>query len=71
MLIGCECFRRLRDVLEAAEDEKLQVLTHPGWWVSEPVSPRARIARCIEGRATKAALRYDRALAEMGRENVR
>ena len=64
-------FRRLRDVLEAAEDEKLHVLTHPGWWVPESMSPRARIARCIEGRAAKTAMRYDRFLAEMGRENVR
>lgn len=64
-------FRRLREVLEAAEDEKLHVLTHPGWWAPVPMSPRARIARCIEGRAAKTAMRYDQLLAEMGRENVR
>lgn len=64
-------FRRLRDVLEAAEDEKLQVLTHPGWWVPKPMTPRARIARCINGRAAKTAMRYDRLLAEQGRENVK
>ena len=64
-------FRRLRDVLEAAEDEKLQVLTHPGWWVPEPMSPRGRIARCVEGRAAKISMLYDRRVAERGRENVR
>ena len=61
----------LRDVLESAEDEKLHVLTHRSCWVPKPMSPRARIARCIEGRAPKTAMRYDRFLAEMGRENVR
>jgi hypothetical protein len=64
-------FRRLRDVLEAAEDEKLHVLTHPGWWVPEPMSPRARVARCIEGRGAKTAMRYDQSLAGAGRENIR
>ena len=63
-------FRRLRDVLEAAEDERLHVLTHPEWWVPEPMLPRARVARCIEGRATRQHERYERALAEMGRRNV-
>lgn len=64
-------FGRLRDVLEEARAEKLQVLTHPGWWVPEPMSPRARVARCIEGRAAKVSMRYDQFLAETGRENIR
>ena len=63
-------FRRLRDVLEAAEDERLHVLTHPEWWVPEPMLPRARVARCIDGRAARQHERYDRALDEMGRRNV-
>jgi hypothetical protein len=63
-------FRRLRDVLEAAEDERLHVLTHPEWWVPEPMPPRARVARCIDGRAARQHERYDRVLAEMGRRNV-
>jgi hypothetical protein len=64
-------FRRLHDVLAAAEDEKLQVLTHPCWWPPNVMSPRARIARCIESRAAKTAMYYDQLLAEMGRENVK
>ena len=63
--------RRLRDVLEAAEDERLHVLTHPVWWTPEPVSPRMRITRCIEGRAAKQHQWYDDLLAREGRENVR
>ncbi|MDQ3875701.1 MAG: hypothetical protein M3322_09195 [Actinomycetota bacterium] len=63
-------FRRLRDVLEAAEGERLHVLTHPEWWVPEPMPPRARVARCIDGRAARQHERYDRVLAQMGRRNV-
>jgi len=64
-------FRRLREVLEVADDEKLHVLIHPSWWVPEPMSPRTRITRCIEGRVAKIARRYDQFLLEMGRENVK
>lgn len=64
-------FRRLKDVLEAAEEERLQVLTHPGWWTPEAMSPRDRISRCIEGRAAKQHQRYDKLLQMMGRQNIR
>ena len=37
--------RRLPDVLEAAGEERLHVLTHPEWWQKEPMSPRERIER--------------------------
>lgn len=63
-------FRRLQDVLEMAEDERLQVLTHPAWWIPEPMSPRARVTRCIEGRAIRQHEWYDKLLAHLGRENV-
>ena len=63
-------FRRLRDVLERADEERLHVLTHPEWWVPEPMSPRERVTRCIEGRAARQHERYDRVLAAMGRRNV-
>ena len=63
-------FRRLRDVLEEAADERLHVLTHPEWWVPEPMSPRERVSRCIEGRAAQQHERYDRVVAAMGRANI-
>ena len=63
-------YRRLRDVLEAREEERLHVLTHPEWWVPEPLSPRERVSRCIDGRAERQHERYDRVVAAMGRENV-
>jgi hypothetical protein len=52
--------RRLRDVLENAADERLHVLTHPEWWVPEPLPARDRVTRAIEGRAARTQERYDR-----------
>ena len=63
-------FRRLKDVLENASDEKLHVLTHPGMWTPQPMSPRARVTRCIEGRAAHQHQWYDDILAKLGRNNV-
>ena len=62
--------RRLRDALEAGADERLHVLTHPAWWVPEPLAPRARIQRCIDGRARATARAYDDVLERSGRPNV-
>ena len=50
---------------------RLQVLTHPEWWVPEPMPPRARIARAIDGRAAAMAARYDAAMTTVARENRR
>jgi hypothetical protein len=63
-------FRVLRDVLRGAEEARLQVLTHPEWWVPEPMSPRAKVTRAIEGRAAYTGLQYDTLLATSGRPNV-
>lgn len=63
-------FRRLRDVLEAATDSCLQVLTHPELWQETVLSPRERVFRCVYGRANKALFEYDKVLAEHGRENL-
>lgn len=62
--------KRLEDFL-AQKYDKIQVLTHPGWWQKNIMSPRKRIQRCIDGRADKLAKKYDKALEEFGRENVR
>jgi hypothetical protein len=62
--------RRLREVLEEGSEQRLHVLTHPAWWVPEPLAPRARIQRCIDGRARATALAYDDVLERSGRPNV-
>jgi hypothetical protein len=63
-------FRRLKNVLEAGEDKRLHVLTHPGWWVPDVMNPRLRVSRCIDGRASYQHARYDRILGRLGRLNV-
>ena len=62
--------RRLEDVLLKAEDNCLQVLTHPAWWQDTILSPRERIWRCIDGRAEKTKYRYTTLLKEFGRKNI-
>ena len=64
-------FASLGDELASGSHERLQVLTHPEWWVPEPMSPRQRIARAIDGRAAAVAAGYDAALTALGRENLR
>ena len=61
-------FTPIRDVLTGGGHDRLHVLTHPEWWVPEPMSPRARVARAIDGRAANAGRRYDEALRALGRE---
>lgn len=63
-------YRRLFDVLTRAEEEKLQILTHPGWWSPEVMSPRSRVFRCIDGRVAAIINKYDDILAKTGRDNV-
>lgn len=63
-------FKRLADVLGEHEQPRLHVLTHPEWWQAEAMSPRARIARCIEGRAHRVGADYDEILPAIGRLNV-
>lgn len=60
----------LLDAVTSGRHLRLQVLTHPEWWVPEPMSPRARIARAVDGRAAYQAAKYDAALAAVGRENL-
>lgn len=63
-------FRRIKDVLEAASDSFLQVLTHPGWWQEKPMTPRERIFRCVDSRASFVMRSYDDALMTHGRSNL-
>lgn len=63
-------FDRLADVVADQTVQRLQVLTHPVWWLEKPMPPRQRIRRAALGRAECAALAdYDRALRDAGRQN--
>jgi hypothetical protein len=56
---GCWNVSSVPDVLASGGHERLQVLTHPQWWTPEPLSPRARVERCVAGRAAYAMRQYD------------
>ncbi len=62
-------FKSIPELLKE-EHERVQVLTHPGWWTPEPMAPRDRIERCLLGRARSVAEAYDAGLALHGRENI-
>lgn len=64
-------FRRLEDVLLAAGDRRLQVLTHPVWWTHEVLSPRERISLCINRYTEHLQQNYDRLLQDAGRLNLK
>lgn len=63
-------FSRLYDVLQKAEQKKLQVLTHPEWWQESVMAPRQRIKRCIDLRAEKSMKYYYNLLLNMKRPNI-
>jgi len=63
-------FKRLEDVLMDRSIDKLQVLTHPVWWQDEVSSPRARVHRSIDQRASNLKDRYHDRLAKFDRLNI-
>lgn len=68
---GVWLYRRLRDVLSEAREDKLQVLTHPEWWTAEVLPPRQRLQRAIDGYAAAMGRWYDDTVAKFGRPNIR
>jgi len=56
---------RLPDILKDARYDKLQVLTHPGWWTPESMPPRQRVSRSIDGRAANQHRRYDELFSKL------
>jgi hypothetical protein len=62
--------RRLQDVLVDGKNDRLQVLTHPGWWQDKPMSPRKRRFRSVYGRAAATMSLYDNNLVKFGRKNL-
>jgi hypothetical protein len=62
-------FKSIPEVLDEGHD-RIQILTHPGWWTPEPMAPRDRVERCLLGRARSVAETYDADLARHGRRNL-
>jgi hypothetical protein len=63
-------YERLPEVIGSGEHDRLHVLTHPEMWQEQPMSPRDRILRCIEGRGLASEATYDALLADNQRVNV-
>ena len=63
-------YKRLDKFIEC-NYKKIQVLTHPEWWQEKILSPRQKVHRCIDGRANKNKLNYDKELKQLGRLNVK
>ena len=61
-------FRSWRQALDENPD-RLQVLTHPGWWDESPATPAERISRIIEDRARTTWSAYAATLSGNAREN--
>jgi len=63
-------FRRLKNVLQKADDKCLHVLTHPAWWQEVSMTPWKRIKLCIDGRGESILQNYEKELKKDGRLNV-
>jgi hypothetical protein len=64
-------FRRLEDVICMGPSKpRLQVLTHPELWQDTAMSPKERVWRCIEGRASRTRAWYTDILNKSGRNNI-
>jgi hypothetical protein len=61
--------RRLLDVLSDPSASRLYALTHPEWWTANESPSRARVQRCIDGRARNAGLEYDADMTKHNRPN--
>jgi hypothetical protein len=60
------------EILQDSNKSRIQILTHPEWWIEGDYSPRDRVLRCVYGRAHKVVLNYDTAMsANSDRENIK
>jgi hypothetical protein len=62
---------RMFDVVESLDYDRLQLLTHPGWWTNEIKNPREKIYATIYKRAQLTLDNYDETLFNAKRENIR
>lgn len=67
---GIWLHRRLPEVLDAASENHLQVLTHPEWWTEDVHPPRRRLQQAIDDQAKLMAVWYDDIVARSGRPNL-
>lgn len=54
----------------AEKPERLHLLTHPEWWTPEPMMPRDRVQRCLDGRRQAVSRYYDESMIAGNRLNL-
>ena len=60
------------EILLDSTNSRIQILTHPDWWIEGDYSPRDRVLRCAYGRARKVMFDYDSAMATyLERDNAK
>ena len=65
-------YEPIPDVLQDKSIERLQILTHPEWWLEKTATPRDRVLRCAYGRATKTIAEYDSTFeGSLDRDNLK
>lgn len=62
---------RLEDLIMQNQYEKLQILTHPVWWVKTSCKARDRVFLAARGRFDNQMKLYDKLLFENGRKNAK
>lgn len=63
-------YRPLAEMVADPAVRRLYALTHPEWWQSEPMLPRQRLQRCIDGRKAFSESYYDALLFANDRPNI-
>jgi hypothetical protein len=60
------------EILQDESKNRLQVLTHPEWWLETAAMPRDHVLRCAYGRALRVISDYDIALSRFeDRDNLK
>jgi peptidoglycan/xylan/chitin deacetylase (PgdA/CDA1 family) len=60
------------EILQDKSKTRLQVLTHPEWWLETAAMPRDHVLRCAYGRALRVISDYDTALSRYeDRDNLK
>lgn len=62
-------FDRWSDLIDPSKYPRLHILTHPEWWTPEPMTPRQRLQRAIDGYASRMGRWYDETTRRFGRPN--
>lgn len=63
-------FSPLNEVLNDNSIQKLQVLTHPGWWTENRLLPREKVECYSKSRHLRTMSQYDNVLKEYDRLNI-